>query len=75
LSAHELALTACGLHRGLVLAKDIDKFPTEDDTIKGGTIDAWWLVQRCGVRRKWKRAIQAKLTWDLGLATAAAGWR
>lgn len=33
-------------HRGLILVKDVHKFPSENDVVRGGTIDAWWLVQR-----------------------------
>ncbi|XP_068196322.1 solute carrier family 12 member 7-like isoform X2 [Antennarius striatus] len=36
-------------HQALMVAKNIDHFPSNQDRLKGGTIDVWWIVHDGGL--------------------------
>lgn len=36
-------------HQALLVAKNIDHFPSNQDRLKGGTIDVWWIVHDGGL--------------------------
>lgn len=36
-------------HQALLVAKNIDHFPSNQERLKGGTIDVWWIVHDGGL--------------------------
>ncbi|CAG5105787.1 Oidioi.mRNA.OKI2018_I69.chr1.g2453.t2.cds [Oikopleura dioica] len=50
-------------HHSLLVPKNIQLYPTKDDTIEGGTIDVWWIVHDGGLLTLLPHLLQQHRVW------------